>query len=300
MLRYPLSMAQKIVPHLWFNNQAVEAAEFYTTVFPQSHITLKTNIANTPSGDCDIVGFSINGFEFMSISAGPYFNINPSISFSVNLRTKDEAQALWNKLVEGGTVLMPLQSYPFSDCYGWLNDQFGISWQIIALGNASEGRPFITPALMFTKEHAGKAEQAMEFYTRIFDDSQINNISRYETSEGPDAPGTIAHAEFMLTGQEFMALDSAAAHEFVFNEAVSFIINCKDQEEIDYYWEKLSAVPQAQQCGWLKDKFGVSWQIMPVNMGELMGKNPAKTTPVMLSMKKIIIADLKKAGEGAV
>lgn len=287
---------QKIVPHLWFDKEAVEAAEFYTSVFKDSKITHKSTIKDTPSGDCDIVSFSILGYDFMAISAGPMFKINPSISFSLNLETKEEVQKLWDKLSAGGQVLMELQRYPFSDFYGWLNDKYGVSWQLIALGDKIKGRPNITPALMFTKEKAGKAEEAMKFYTSVFKNSKIGEIFRYTADQAPDKKGTVAHAEFFLNGQECMALDSAQPHNFTFNEAVSFIINCKDQREIDYFWDKLSAVPEAEQCGWVKDEYGVSWQIIPANMGKLMSKKPERTTPAMLKMKRIIIADLEKAG----
>ncbi len=114
----------------------------------------------------------------------------------------------------------------------------------------------------------------------------------------PNKEGTIMFTDFMLEGQWFAAMDgSNKMHNFKLNEAVSLIISCKDQEEIDYFWGKLSAVPESEQCGWVKDQYGVSWQIIPENMGELMSKNPQKTTPTMLKMKKIIIADLNKAGE---
>ena len=102
--------------------------------------------------------------------------------------------------------------------------------------------------------------------------------------------------DFMIENHWIAAMDSSLEHKFTFNEAISFIVNCKDQTEIDYYWEKLSAVPEAEQCGWVKDKYGISWQIIPENMGELMSKNPAKTTPAMLKMKKIIIAELERVG----
>ena len=104
--------------------------------------------------------------------------------------------------------------------------------------------------------------------------------------------------DFTLEGQWFSAMDgSSHMHNFVFNEAVSLMVNCENQNEIDYFWEKLSAVPEAEQCGWVKDKYGVSWQMVPANMGELISKNPEKTTPLMLKMKKIIIADLENAGK---
>jgi predicted 3-demethylubiquinone-9 3-methyltransferase (glyoxalase superfamily) len=150
---------------------------------------------------------------------------------------------------------------------------------------------------MFTQDVCGRAEEAVNYYTSVFRDAKAQVFARYSKGEEPDKEGTVKYAQFVLGGQEFGAMDSARTHDFKFNEAISLIVNCQDQAKIDYFWEKLSAVPEAEQCGWVKDKFGVSWQIIPANMGELMSKNLEKTTPVMLKMKKIIIADLEKAGE---
>ncbi|MBI4149591.1 VOC family protein [Candidatus Woesearchaeota archaeon] len=288
-------MEQKIVPHLWFDKEAVEAAEFYTSVFDNSKINFKTQIHDTPSGDCDIVGFQIKGYDFMAISAGPLFKINPSISFHAKCRTVEDVDKLWEKLSVGGTVMMELGEYPFSKRYGWIQDKYGVSWQVIYAEGDSTQR--ITPVLMFTRDVCGKAEEAVEFYTSVFPGSKSQVFARYTKGEKPDKEGTVKYAQFVLEGQEFGAMDSAHEHKFAFNEAVSLMVNCKDQKEIDYFWGKLSAVPEAEQCGWVKDKYGVSWQIVPSNMGALMSKNPEKTTPAMLKMKKIIIADLRKAGE---
>ena len=124
-------------------------------------------------------------------------------------------------------------------------------------------------------------------------------VARYPAGMEPDKEGTIMFSEFTLNNQWFTAMDSARMHDFTFNEGVSLMVNCDSQEEIDYYWEKLSAVPAAEQCGWVKDKYGVSWQIAPANMNDLMkGKDEAETarkTQAMLSMKKIDIQALKNA-----
>lgn len=287
---------QKIVPHLWFDKEAIEAAEFYTLIFQDSKITHKSRIYDTPSGDCDIVGFAILGYNFMAISAGPLFKINPSISFHVKCKTVEEVDAVWEKLSAGGTVLMELGEYPFSKRYGWVQDKCGLSWQVIHTQGDFKQR--ITPVLLFTKDVCGKTEEAISFYSSVFPNAKSQVFARYAKGEEPDKEGTVKYAQFVLEGQEFGAMDSAHKHNFSFNEAISFMVNCKDQEEIDYFWNKMSAVPQAQQCGWVKDKYGVSWQILPENMDELMSKNPEKTTPAMLKMKKIIISDLEKAGRG--
>jgi predicted 3-demethylubiquinone-9 3-methyltransferase (glyoxalase superfamily) len=286
---------QKITPHLWFDREAIEAAEFYSSVFDDSQITHRSIIRDTPSGDSEIVAFTVLGYEFMAISAGPLFKINPSISFHVKCRTVAEVDEIWKRLSVGGAALMDLGEYPFSKRYGWLQDRYGVSWQIIF----TEGgfQPRITPALMFTQDMAGKAEQALDFYSSVFPDARSQVLARYTAGEEPEQEGTVKQAQLTVGAQKFVAMDSATAHDFKFNEAVSLMVNCKDQAEIDYFWGRLSAVPDAEQCGWLKDKFGVSWQIIPENMGELMSKNPQKTTPVMLEMKKLIIADLEKAGQ---
>jgi predicted 3-demethylubiquinone-9 3-methyltransferase (glyoxalase superfamily) len=285
----------KITPHLWFDREAVEAAQFYTAIFDDSKVNFTTTLHDTPSGDAKVVGFQIMGYDLMAISAGPTFTINPSISFHARCRTVEEVDHLWERLSPGGTALMELGEYPFSKRYGWLQDRFGISWQVIQTEGDFDQR--IMPALMFVRDQCGKAEEAIGFYAAVFGDAEAEVLARYEYGEEPDEPGTVKYAQFILDGQEFGAMDSAWEHDFGFNEAISFVVNCKDQDEIDYFWDQLSAVPEAEQCGWVKDKYGISWQITPANMGELIGRNPEKTTPAMLKMKKIIIADLERAAE---
>ena len=118
---------QKIIPHLWFDKEAKEAAELYTSLFENSKVKNITTITDTPSGDCDVVTFDLAGQEFMAISAGPYFKLNPSISFFVVFDNEKEIEAVWNKLVYGGKVLMPYNTYPWAHKYGWLQDKYGLS-----------------------------------------------------------------------------------------------------------------------------------------------------------------------------
>ena len=152
----------------------------------------------------------------------------------------------------------------------------------------------ITPFLWFDNN----AEEAVNFYVSIFRNSRIISVSRYpEGSPGP--AGTVMTATFQLEGQEFMALNGGP--QFKFTEAVSFMVNCETQEEVDHYWEKLGEGGHPSQCGWLKDKFGLSWQIVPVQLGEMMSdKDPQKVQRVMQAMLKMIkidIAGLKRAYE---
>lgn len=292
---------QKITPHLWYDKEAQEAAELYISIFPGSKITNITTLHNTPSGSTDIVSFELAGQPFMSISAGPYFKFNPSVSFLVACSAKEEVDFVWNKLSPGGFVTMELGEYPFSERFGWTQDRYGLSWQIMYMGD----RPFrqkITPFIMFVGQVCGKAEQAMQFYTSIFPNSKIGDIQRHGKGVEPDREGTVMFASFQLNGLEFSTMDSAHAHAFAFNEAISFIVECDDQGEIDYYWEKLSAVPEAEQCGWLKDQFGLSWQVSPAGMQEMMKHGTPeqidRVTQAFLPMKKFDIAELRAAYEG--
>jgi predicted 3-demethylubiquinone-9 3-methyltransferase (glyoxalase superfamily) len=292
---------QKITPHLWFDKEAKEAAEFYTSLLPDSKVTNITTLHDTPSGDCDVVSFVLADQPFMAISAGPLFKFNPSVSFHIKFKTKDEVDAIWEKLSAGGKVLMPLDAYPFSERYGWIEDKYGLSWQVIYAGN-NEIKQKITPVLMFVGTVCGKTEEAVTFYTSVFHNAITFFLTRYSKGEEPDKEGTVKYVAFTLEGMEFGAMDSAREHNFAFNEAISLIVPCETQEEIDYYWEKLSADPKAEQCGWLKDKFGLSWQIWPTAIGEMM-KNGTREqidriTQAFLPMKKFDIATLQKAYEG--
>jgi predicted 3-demethylubiquinone-9 3-methyltransferase (glyoxalase superfamily) len=288
---------QKITPHLWYDKEAIEAAELYVSTFPNSRIKNKTKLHNTPSGSVDIVTFELLGLEFQAINAGPLFKFNPSISFHVTCTTKEEVDEIWKKLSDGGQVLMELGVYPFSERYGWLQDKYGLSWQII-YSSGPYVKQKITPVIMFVGSVCGKAEEAVNFWASVFPEANVNVILHYGEGEEPDQEGTLKYASFSLFGQEFGAMDSAHEHAFMFNEAISFIVNCSTQDEIDTYWEKLSAVPEAEQCGWLKDKYGISWQVVPEGMDEMLGGNDReridRVTQAFLIMKKIDISKLQE------
>lgn len=299
----------KITPHLWFDKEAKEAAEFYTSIFPGSNIMSLTTLRDTPSGDCDVVSFQLSGQPFMAISAGPLFKFNPSVSFILNFdpskdkRARENLDALWDKLSQDGTAHMPLDKYPFSERYGWIQDKYGLSWQLILSDPKGEERPFITPSLMFAGTVCGRAEEAGNFYLSVFQNTKRGMMARYPKGMEPDKEGTIMFTDFMLENQWFAAMDSARDHGFAFNEAVSFMVSCDTQDEIDYYWGKLSAVPEAEQCGWLKDKYGLSWQVVPSDLKEMMRKGTpeqiARVTQAFLKMKKFDLGVLRQAYEGS-
>jgi predicted 3-demethylubiquinone-9 3-methyltransferase (glyoxalase superfamily) len=298
---------QKIIPHLWFDKQAREAADFYVSLLPGSRVTNVKTLSGTPSGDCELVSFELAGLPFMAISAGPLFRFNPSVSFHIKCQTKEEVDAIWEQLSPGGNVLMPLDTYPFSERYGWIEDRYGLSWQVIHAGGNPAGQR-ITPVLMFTGGVCGKTEEAIDFYASVFqgapDSAKIGEtkadvLARYPGNAGPDKEGTVQYAHFRLAGREFGAMDSAREHNFAFNEAISFIVGCDNQKEIDYFWEKLAADPNAGQCGWLKDKYGVSWQITPAVLQQYLSGNDQKrierVTQAFLKMKKFDIGALERA-----
>jgi predicted 3-demethylubiquinone-9 3-methyltransferase (glyoxalase superfamily) len=312
--------SQKIIPTLWFDKECEEAMNFYVSSFSgvsggdkdSGIISIRRyeKGMETP-GIEDMEGkvltgiFQLEGYRFMALDGGPVFKINPSVSFILNFDPSRDKNAgknldsLWNRLLPGGNVLMELKQYQFSEHYGWIQDKFGVSWQMILSNPAGEQRPFIVPSLMFTGNLAGKAEQAINFYLSVFKHSKKGSLQRYPGGMEPDREGTIMYSDFMIENQWFAAMDSGRIHEFSFNEAVSFVVNCSDQKEVDSFWEKLSHIPEAEVCGWLKDKFGLSWQIIPERMNELLSDpEPEKVHSVlnrMLKMKKIVIKELEEA-----
>jgi len=295
----------KITPFLWFDTQAEEAVNYYMAVFSDAKI--KKNIrygkegaqaSGMREGSVMTVDFQLEGQDFVVLNGGPYFKFTPAISFFVSYATPEEIDDRWNKLVQGGTVMMPLDKYPFSEKYGWLVDKYGVAWQFFLANEVQK----IAPCLMFVGEQQGRAEEAITSYTSIFSHSDIIRMERYlEGEQGPK--GAIKHAAFTLDGQKFIAMDGAIEMPFTFSLATSFVVNCETQAEIDYYWGKLTegGDEASQQCGWLKDKFGVSWQIVPAELGELLNdpdqERSGRVMQAMLQMKKMDLEVLRKAYE---
>ena len=276
-----------IYPCLWFDGKAREAADFYCSVFEDASVT---------SENQTVVVIETSGQKFMCLNGGPDFSINPSISFYVICNSEKEIETTHKALMDGGSELMPLGKYDWSEKYVWLQDKFGVNWQL-SYGGMEKADQKVSIMLMFTGENAGKAEQAINLYTSVFGNiKDITSIARY-TREDNDTVGTVKHEEFKLGHQAFMAIDSSYMHQFGFNEAVSIVVECETQEEIDYFWEKLTEGGEEVQCGWLKDKFGVSWQIVQTVLASLMN-DPSRSERVVsafLKMKKFDIEKLLKA-----
>lgn len=277
---------QKITPCLWFDGMAEEAAEFYVSIFENSSICHVTKFGGEKAVT---VAFSLGGYKVVGLNGGPQFEFTPAVSFFVMCETADEIDSLWAKITDGGGVMMPLDAYEWSERYGWGIDKFGLTWQLM-LGPVSSVGQKVTPCFLFVNEQYGRGEEAIRLYTSLFPDSPIDGILHYGPNE-PGREGTVKHAQFALAGGKFMIMDGPGEHAFGFNEAFSLIVNCADQAEIDRYWARLTENGGAESmCGWLKDPFGVSWQIVPANIGEMLDSPAAVQT--MMGMKKIDIAAL--------
>ncbi len=289
---------------IWLDSQAEEAADFYVASLPGARrvATIRypdagREIHGGEPGSVLTADVDIDGFGMTLLNGGPHFRPNPSISYFYHCETTDDVDRLWAALAPGGTTHMELGSYPWSERYGWLSDRYGVPWQLIVDPDA---RARISPELLFVGERCGQAEEAMRFYTDVFHDADVGDIYRYEPGQEPDREGTVMHGRFRLEGQPFVAADSAADHDFSFSEGVSLVVDARTQDQIDYYWDRLSAVAESEQCGWLKDRYGVSWQIYPVSeMNELLalpGRAAVnRVMDAMLAMKKIDLAALRAA-----
>jgi len=291
-------MKNQITPCLWFDNQASTAANFYISLFEDSKIENisryeKEGFETHGQAEATIlsVTFQIGGQSFTALNGGPYFKFNPSISLYVVCETEKEVDFLWENLSEPGTVMMPLGKYDWSEKYGWVNDRFGLSWQI-SLGKLADTGHKFSPAFLFMGPQHHLAEEAVHFYTSVFPDSGIKGILKYTAGEN-ETEGTVKHAQFNLQNQTFMIMGNSMPPEFEFNEAISFQVFCDTQDEIDYYWNKLTEGGSESQCGWLRDKYGISWQIIPSILGKLMS-DPEKADNVMQAFFQMKKFDIEK------
>ncbi len=280
-------MKEKLTPCLWYDGHAKEAANLYCSVFTHSKIAAQSPIVT----EVDVAGQSI-----ILLDGGPKYKPNPSISFFYVCEKEEELNNIWNAFTKEGTILMQLDKYPWSEKYGWVTDKFGVSWQI-SLGKISDVGQRITPCFLFAGKQYGRGDEAIEHYSSIFKNVKVDGILRYGKNEEPDEEGRIKHAQFSLNGAKLMLMESAHPHAFTFSEGVSLTIYCDTQDEIDYYWEKLTESGAESMCGWLKDKFGVSWQIIPTILSRIMS-DPAKAgkaAQAFMAMRKLNIEQIVQA-----
>jgi predicted 3-demethylubiquinone-9 3-methyltransferase (glyoxalase superfamily) len=299
--------SQQIVPCIWLDDQAEPAATFYERTFPGGRVTAVSrypassdNPSGKPRGSVLTVEFEVAGQRFAALNGGPLFHLNPSISFFVQVETVEEADRLFAVLADGGEALMPLGTYPWSERYGWVKDRFGVSWQVIA-GRRRPGDATIVPCLMFAGAQHGNAEAAMRAYAGIFPGSRIGSLERYGPGEGP--AGTVKHGRFLLGGQEMIAMDSHVDHGFTFNEALSLQVRCRDQDQLDRTWTALAQGGEQGPCGWLKDRFGLSWQVVPEEIAGWMASTDVaardRAFQAIMGMGKLDIETLQRAFDGA-
>jgi len=291
----------KFAFNLWFDKEASEATDFYLSLFEESKEIGRYTLNDTPSGSVEIITINLAGLPFMLMSAGPLFKLNPSISFMILCATDEEVKHFYDKFIEGGEALMPLDTYDFSPLYAWVVDRFGVSWQIFHT-NGAPIKSKIIPSLMYVGDNVGRVTEAVKFYTSVFKKSRIGDFSYYGEGQEPNTPDYVNYVDFDLESVTFSAMESALDHGFTFNEGISIVVNCETQDEIDYYWEALSVDLEAEQCGWLKDRFGVSWQITPRIMDDMMNTATQEqldlVTQEFLQMKKLDIAALEKVFRG--
>ncbi len=277
-------MNNSIYPSIWCDNNAREAADFYISVFPETKVSDENPV---------VVMLEMSGQRLMLINGGDMFRPNPSISLMYLTGSQIEVEEIYSKLVAGGKAMMPLGEYPFSKKYGWVEDRYGVSWQLYT-GEEEHIIQKLVPTLMFLGRNNGKAEEAVGFYTSVLPDAQPRGMLRYTGAEG-EVAGNIQHGEFMISDYLFMIMDSSMSGEFNFTEGVSLVVECDTQAEIDMFWNVLtSAGGEESMCGWLKDRYGVSWQIIPTMLPALMASSP-RVTEELLKMKKLDIRKLTEA-----
>lgn len=281
------------MPCLWFDDEAEPAATLYTqTLGGTIHAVTRVQVdtpSGKPKGSVLTVEFEAGGQRFTALNGGPQFKPGPNISFFVFVKSPEEATRVWTALEAGGSAMMPLDTYPWSERYGWIQDRFGVSWQVMT-DRAYQG-PTIVPCFMFAGPVHGRAAEAMRAWCDIFPDSKVEQVETYGPGEGVE--GGLKHGRFSLSGTRFAAMDSHVSHQSTFTEGLSFQLRCADQQEIDTFWSKLTAGGAESQCGWCKDRFGVSWQVIPANLGALL-KSPS-AFQAMLGMKKLDLAALARA-----
>lgn len=293
---------QSIIPYLWCNNNAQEVVSFYTELFPDSKVGKKTyydeassEVAGVPVGTLMTIQFWICGQEFVALNGGDFFKFSPAVSLTVFCETEKDIDRLWEKLRAGGMERMPLQQYPFSQKYGWVEDKFGLSWQL----NWNNENQRIVPSLLFVGDLNGRASEAAKEYVRIFGkNGKVITVEPF-SEKGPDPDGPMKYCLIELAGQEFILMDGPGPHEFGFTGGVSFLVDCENQDEIDHFWREFTKEGKELPCGWATDKFGVHWQVF-ANFLEDYLYSPDKekanrSLRAMYEMKKIIIQDIVNA-----
>ncbi len=294
-------MKNLITPCLWFDHRAEEAARFYTSIFRDGKMgTIVRYVENgmLPKGSVFAVNFSLAGQELTALNGGTIHTFTPSNSFYVGCESAEELDALWEHLSVGGSPFIERGKYPFCEYFGWIEDRFGLSWQLGVCGIPQ----YITPFLMFVGKQHKKAEEAIHFYCSVFAPvSVINELEMHDSNGLTGVEKTVVHAQFSLLGQKLMAMDNGIEHQFTFTEAMTFLVRCCTQGEINHYWKMLAIGGEEQSHGWVRDRYGVSWLIVPEQLDTwLSAQTPERSIRVaamMQRMKRLDMEVLRKAYE---
>jgi predicted 3-demethylubiquinone-9 3-methyltransferase (glyoxalase superfamily) len=283
---------------LWFDAQAEEAARLYMELFGGGGLgrvarypEAAARQAQRPVGSAMTVEFAIANIKAVGLNGGPLFRFSPAFSFFLSCESLEEIDFFWSRLSSGGAPRMALGKYPWSEKYGWTTDKFGVEWQLIL----APGSQKVAPCFLFTDALYGKGRQALEFYANIFPDSKI------EAESLNPKTGMIAHCAFSLNGQSFRLMEGDGKHGFSFNESMSLVVTCDTQDEIDAYWSRLTVDGgEPSRCGWLKDKFGVSWQVVPANLATYAShpEKFEKAIAAVMKMAKLDMAAIDRAASG--
>lgn len=237
------------------------------------------------------IELTLAGQEVILLNGGLDFSFTPAFSLFVECETEEQIDKLWETLSFNGKVLMEFGPYLFSEKYGWLEDQYGVFWQLVLTRRTQS----TTPSFLFSGEQFGKAEAAMHQWIEIFGEGEVEYVQK-----NPDA--TVAQALFTMHGQSFRVMDSGETHAFTFSMATSFYVYCKDQAEIDRLWKAVTSRGKEWPCGWMEDEYGVCWQTVTKDMDMLFdNSDPERAYRVMqelYKMKRIDIATLRRAYEG--
>lgn len=306
---------QKLVPNIWCNDSADEAAAFYLRAFPQAVTANHQRYPETGLLDfqqsfagktlqIDVViggiGSNNDGYVITLINADDTFRPNPTVSLRVSVSEPEEFERLRSALSRGGRVLEHLHIPTYGGMSAWVEDPFGVSWQLVC-GDRDE----IAPCLMFAGQARGRARQAAQKYRESFPGSGIEQTATYAELPEPAHEQLVAEhlascalslageriylMDYAPTGTELGGSSGNVGDHLAFGGGLALLYNAHGQAELDRVWDALSAVPEAEQCGWLRDEFGVSWEIIPDNLGELMAQPGAYEK--LMGMKKIVIAD---------
>ena len=276
-------MNKKIIPQLWFSNNALEAAELYVSIFENSSLLDTSPIQDESSGQEKYVKFILDGLQLEAFSAGSYFNFNTASSLLVHCESDDELEYLWHKLKEDGRIHKDLCLDKNDLMYGCLQDKFGLVWRFIK--TKENIRQKITPCLLFS----GDTQKALIYYEDIFENSIIKFLDKNQDNH-------LIYADFKIDDLELVCIDVEAEENPGFAEAFTFVIKCENQIDVNYYWKRLSYESGAEEFGWLKDKFGLSWHIVPKSLDQklMLGFLQQREAVIIktLEMKKIIIKDI--------